>query len=414
MPSTEMSERERAVVEALFDTIAPERSDRAAGLALLVEKIGCVATHRFARLRRLLWLLDSPWFSYMRIRVFARFGDLALSDRERLLRSMADSDLALVRAGFQAFKRLCAFAAYACVDAQGRNPLWEDGGYPGPRSDRTPGPALALARAGGSIDCDAVVIGSGAGGGVAAALLAARGQRVVVLELGPATDPSKFTQREADAFGAFYLDAGLTATDDLAISILAGSCVGGGTTVNWCTALRLGDRVAAQWSSASGGVDFGASLEPHYAAIESRLAVAPTSEHNANNAAIARGCAALGWRAIDSPRNASGCGDGCGYCGFGCAYDHKRSTAATYLRDAIQAGAQVMAGVTVERITIVGGRVTGVEATTSDGARVSVRAPLVVACAGSLRTPALLARSGVSSSHLGRHLRLHPTTAVFA
>lgn len=47
------------------------------------------------------------------------------------------------------------------------------------------------------------------------------------------------------------------------------------------------------------------------------------------------------------------------------------------------------------------------------GVRVSVRAPIVVAAAGALHTPALLLRSGLDGGgRVGANLRLHPCTVV--
>jgi choline dehydrogenase-like flavoprotein len=206
----------------------------------------------------------------------------------------------------------------------------------------------------------------------------------------------------------------LCATEDLSISVLAGSCIGGGTTVNWCTSLRLTDKVAQQWCKASGNIDFGSSLAQPYEVVSERIGIATTHVHNENNAVLLRGASSLGWPHSEIPRNASQCDDGCGYCGFGCAYGNKRSTALTYLRDAVAAGAVIVAGARVDRVIIENGRATGVEAVHADGRQLRVRASTVVLGAGSLRSPGILRRSGVESPHLGRHLRLHPTTAIFA
>jgi choline dehydrogenase-like flavoprotein len=218
------------------------------------------------------------------------------------------------------------------------------------------------------------------------------------------------------------LEAALCSSEDLGVSVLAGACVGGGTVINWCTSLRLPDVVAQQWKTASGGVDFDSDLASHYDAVSARLGVEPATSHNENNAVLLRGCRAADLHAGVVPCNRSGCGEGCGYCGFGCAYEHKRSTAATYLLDAIAAKARIVAGARVERVIVENCVTRGVEATvTQESAagglpqlkHLRVKAPIVVVAAGSLRTPGILARSGVSSAHLGRHLHLHPTTAAF-
>ncbi|HVS46454.1 MAG TPA: GMC family oxidoreductase N-terminal domain-containing protein [Verrucomicrobiae bacterium] len=209
------------------------------------------------------------------------------------------------------------------------------------------------------------------------------------------------------------MESGLCASHDLGVSILAGACVGGGTAVNWSTSLRLRDAVAAQWERSSEGVEFNQALRAHYDAIAQRLAIAPASGHNANNAALLRGAQALAWSCSAQPRNAPCTTDGCGYCPFGCAYGTKGSTDRTFLRDVLEREGRVSANSPVEAILVEDGRAVGVCARI-DGEAKTFRAPLVACAAGTLRTPKLLAGAGVRSSHLGAHLHLHPTTGVFA
>ncbi|GAC1597121.1 MAG: GMC family oxidoreductase [Candidatus Velthaea sp.] len=388
----------RPTLEALFTTFAPPDADDVRGVATMFEALERLAPHRRAKLQLFAKLLRPVML-------------LPQGVRERALRALADSPLADLRSGFQAFKRLALFAAYAVADEHGENPLWARIGYPGPRADRpreAPA-ALVTSAARGKLRADAVVIGSGAGGGVAAALLARAGLRTIVLEAGPLADEAAHAQNEAQAFAQLYLDAGLTATDDLGIAILAGSCVGGGTTVNWCTSLRMTPYVARQWADSIGYAELWEELAASYRAVETRLGVGAAAAHNRNNAVIIAGARKLGWEARTIPRNAAGCGEGCGYCGFGCAYGCKRSTAQTYLADAIAAGAQLFAETPAARVRIVNGRVTGVEA-----GELVIEAPLAIVAAGALRTPGVLARSGIRSLHLGAHLHLHPTTVLIA
>jgi choline dehydrogenase-like flavoprotein len=340
--------------------------------------------------------------------------------RARVLRSFADSPVAKLRTGFATLKRLLLFIAYAESEPDGANPLWAEIGYPGPRADRgCDDPVLPYARGLSNVPvrADVVVIGSGAGGGVIASAFARAGKTVVVLEAGPPSDARAFDQREI-TMRDLYLDAGLTSTEDLGVSILAGSTVGGGTAVNWCTSFRMPERIAKEWADESGIASLPEELAPHYAHLETELALAPAAQHNPNNQVIVNGAKALGIHHGEMPRNASpDCGDGCGYCGFGCSYGKKRSTSRAFLPDIAATGGSVYANAKAVNIHLEGRRAKGVtvEQTVSPGdvRSFDVLADLVVVSAGTLRSPGLLARSGIKSGALGQRLHLHPVSAVF-
>ncbi len=83
---------------------------------------------------------------------------------------------------------------------------------------------------------DVCVIGSGGGGAVAAAELAAAGLDVVVLEQGHHWTAKDFTQREDEMLPRLFEEAGLRATRDGSVVILQGRNVGGSTVHNLCYA----------------------------------------------------------------------------------------------------------------------------------------------------------------------------------
>ena len=403
-----MGPRQRETLRRVVATFAPVdgRCERITEYA--AGAIDSLTRRRRGELCRLLDLLALPM----------KAGE---STRMRVLGMLANAPHVQLRAGFAALKRLTLFLAYAESEPGSENPTWTRIGYPGPRNDEraevAPLPTV-LARSGERVRCDVVVIGSGAGGSVAASAFARAGKRVVVLEAGGAYAARTFTQRELMT-SELYLDRGLTSSSDLGVAILAGATLGGGTTVNWCTSLRLPERIAQEWSACSGIEQFGAELAPHFAEIERRLKVRPTSNINANNRTILDGARALGIHAETTPRDASiDCGDGCGYCGFGCAYGKKHSTVWALLPDVISSGGSIYADATVARVETSNGRATGVAVLQRDaGGDVrpfSVDADLVIVAAGALRTPGVLARSGVGHAQLGKRLFLHPVAAAIA
>lgn len=405
----------RATLVTVSGTFVPEADPGAVADAIVAELSAIGRPKLLADLRLFLRLVDSRLANLALVQRPVRFSDLVPGEREAYLRRWADSRVPLLRTGFQAVKRLSLFIAYSRPEA-GAAALLPETGYirpdPLPLADRPLAIASLVVRDGDTLDCDVCVVGSGAGGAVAAFEAAAAGRSVVVLECGPAWSEPDLVPREAEGSARLFWDRGLAATEDLGVVLFAGRALGGGTAVNWMTSLRLPDDIRAEWE-ALGADGMGRELDEHYAAVEERIDVnTDESIRNAQNDALARGLDALGipWSVI--PRNARGCGD-CGHCGYGCRAGAKRSSARTFLTDAVAQGARVVADCEARTITTATGTVTGVTAI-AGGRRIIVRAPHVVLAGGAIGTPALLLRSGLGGPNAGRRLFLHPVPAVFA
>jgi choline dehydrogenase-like flavoprotein len=259
------------------------------------------------------------------------------------------------------------------------------------------------------IEADAVVIGSGAGGGPIAKELAEAGMRVVVLEEGLRYSPSDLTARPRDMLATLYRDAGQVVTVGTPPIVLPlGRAVGGTTLVNSGTCFRTPQAVLDRWRSELG---LEIDLDPFLERVERALGVAQVpAELAGRNAAVARrGAERLGWSGGFLRRNVRGC-VGSGVCAFGCPAGAKQHAGEVFIARAEAAGARVLGGVRARRILVERGRARGVEA---DGLR--VMAPTVVVAAGTVHTPRLLARSGLGagSGQLGRNLSLHPATAAW-
>jgi choline dehydrogenase-like flavoprotein len=269
-----------------------------------------------------------------------------------------------------------------------------------------------------TLQADACVIGAGAGGAVLAAELAEGGMAVVLLEQGPEHDPDSFTARPPEMLGALYRDGGQTLTlGTPPIALPVGHGLGGTTLVNSGTCFRTPDHVLELWRR-SYGLDVDAeTMAPYFERVEQALSVSEvTPELAGANAAVARrGAEQLGWSHGYLRRNAKGC-VGSGVCVFGCPTSAKQHTGITYVPRARAAGAVVLTGADVRRILVHDRQAAGVEGSLGAGRVVHVRAPVVAVAAGTIRTPGLLARSGLggSSGQLGANLSLHPATAAVA
>lgn len=377
-----------------------------------------------AQTKQFLDLLASPIGTLALTGKAGKFADLPIEVREKILLGWANSPVGLLRQGFQGIKRLTHSLYFSVMDSEGHNPNWAAIDYPGPPPKPThqPGQPLPIREINEdtTLECDVVVVGSGAGGGVVAGVLAKAGQKVIVLEKGSYQSEADYAGREFEAFRSMYENAGILTSEDLGVVVLAGSTLGGGTTINWAASFRTPDYVLEEWEREHHLVGFtGKEFQAALDAVSARLNVNTNeSMFNPQNQALHDGCEALGYHTGVIPRNVKGCEE-CGWCCFGCAHGAKQSTLKTWLQDAAEAGAELVVNCKVEKVLIENGRAVGVQATSgaSTGSptaprAVTVRAKKVVVAAGALHSPALLLRSGIENPNIGLNLRLHPTTAV--
>jgi len=375
-----------------------------------------------AEIHQLLGLLNSPVTGLMLAGSARPFMALAQQQREKYLLAMANSPLAALRQGYQALKRLSGFIFFSVPNAEGVNPNWAALDYtaPTPPPADAPEPITPLTIAEDTtLEADVVVIGSGAGGGVVAGELALAGKSVIVLEKGGYNNEATFTLQEAQAMPELYLKRGTLTSKDLGVIVLAGSTLGGGTTVNWMTSFRTPADILEEWANLSGLQDLtGSRLQDSFTAVEQRIHVnTENSAHNKQNQLLVDGCSALGYHSETIRRNAVDCEQRCGTCGFGCRYGAKQSTMKTYLQDAYDQGARIIVHCNADKVLIEHGQTVGVQATATNTAtgkthNVTIHARTVVASAGAINSPALLLRSGVENMHIGHHLKLHPTTTI--
>ena len=276
-------------------------------------------------------------------------------------------------------------------------------------------------------ECDVAIVGTGAGGGISAEILARSGLSVVMIEEGPLRSSRQFNMREAEAYPDLYQESAARKTKDKSINILQGRAVGGSTTVNWTSCFRTPDATLAFWREHYGLADFTSeAMLPWYLAVERRLSIALWSvPPNANNEILRRGAGTFGIPVASINRNVVNCFN-LGYCGTGCPVNAKQSMLVTTIPVALEHGATLLTRARAQRLMTDGRRPTALEVQWLDdeGLRPSGRTSTVVArhyvlAGGAINTPALLLRSKVPDPArlVGARTFLHPSVisaAVFA
>lgn len=293
---------------------------------------------------------------------------------------------------------------------------------------------------------DVCVIGSGAGGAVAAKELAQAGLSVVVLEAGENHDPTTFSRHTPEMLLRLFWDGGMRTTHDGSVLISQGRGVGGSTVHNLCYAVRTPDPILERWEAEFGIQDLSpGDLRPSLDRVEVTLGVKPIQEGQVNtlNRIIRHGCQAMGWRGIVQRHNRGSCPDCSAGCLLGCPTSQpgigKQSMAVSYIPQALEAGARLYTDCLTEAIVVENSHVIGATARFLSGEgrprwddtkidssddsggkcrpgnfRLTVRSKAVVLAAGAINSPQLWLNSRLPDpgGQAGHNLHLHPAIFV--
>lgn len=288
---------------------------------------------------------------------------------------------------------------------------------------------------------EVVVIGSGAGGAVAASNLADQGYEVLVVEAGPYLPSSRITPHEAHMSSSLFKDGALQTTRDRDLIVFQGRTVGGSTVINNGICLRLAREgethpaakdVLASWHALGAGISADL-LEESYARVEARLGVHEIDYRlGRNNGTRLLGAweayqarssdpldqhATSGWfRKNWGAKTEDNRCISCGYCNTGCPYGRKRAMPESFLHHATLVAdrkARILAEAEVSHIgwgdpAPDGQRVaTSVQVVLPDGRAKTVRVTKgVVVAAGAIASSNILSASGIAGTGTGISLNI--------
>ena len=275
-----------------------------------------------------------------------------------------------------------------------------------------------------TVEADVVIVGTGAGGGVTAEILALAGLKVVLIEEGELKSSKDFKMREAQAYPTLYQESAARKTKDKAINILQGRTVGGSTAVNWTSSFRTPPGTLRFWQEHYGLKDYSVeTMAPWFEMMEQRLNVIQwETAPNENNDLLKVGAQKLNIPVAAIRRNVKGCWN-LGYCGMGCPTNAKQSMLVTTIPSALSKGATLVTHARAERLQIEHDAVQALHCTALDasglratGKTIRINARHYVVSGGAINSPALLMRSKAPDPHhlLGKRTFLHPTVVSAA
>ena len=259
---------------------------------------------------------------------------------------------------------------------------------------------------------EVAVIGSGAGGGIAANLL---NQKYEVGIFDKGHFPNGETNNETFGYHNFYETNAIQQTRGYKVQLLAGMGIGGGTSINWTTSLRTHDNILSEWDALTqqnnyfNSDSFNKSLDY----ICQNLNVDETNNKiPQKEIKLAQGLELNKTSYKIIPRNTKN--NDClesGFSTFGHSDDTINSSYKSWFSKDKFNEDNIYSNTQVKSLAISNGKATHVNVE-HNGQSYSVAVEKVILASGSLNTPKILLNSGYKNKHLGQHLKLHPVSGV--
>ena len=259
---------------------------------------------------------------------------------------------------------------------------------------------------------EVAVIGSGAGGGIAANLLNEK-YEVGIFDKG--NFPNGVTNNETFGYHNFYETNAIQQTRGYKVQLLAGMGIGGGTSINWTTSLRTPDNILSEWDSLTKQNNYFNS-DKFKNSLDFVCKNLNVSEANnkipKKEIKLAQGLELnnTSYKVIPRNTNDPQCLES-GFSTFGHSDGNINSSYKSWLSKDKFNEDSIYSNTHIKSLSISKGRATHINIE-NNGKSFSVEVNKVVLASGSLNTPKILLNSGYKNKHLGQHLKLHPVSGV--
>ena len=266
--------------------------------------------------------------------------------------------------------------------------------------------------------CEVLVIGTGAGGASVADMLSEAGLDVLMIEEGAHIPAADAPQGISESMRRMWRGGGLMSTLGSQVAFAEGRCVGGGTEINSAIFQQAPESVLERWRAANQLDDMSAdALAPYYDRAARAVNASQTpGQPSRVTGLLAQAGQAMGWRVTSLERGQRNC-VGTNLCSAACPTGGKQSMSATLIPQARMRGARLLSSTRAKRLLHRNGRVTGALVSRRDESgrdrEVFISASWVFVAAGTMQTPLLLRRSGISRL-AGNSFQLHPTIRLLA
>lgn len=264
------------------------------------------------------------------------------------------------------------------------------------------------------IDCDYLIVGTGAGGSIAGYHLAKNGKDVLFLEEGSNLRISTLNQKISFLTNQFYRKGGLTPIfGKPMIAFTEGKCVGGSTVINGGLFWRTPPWVIDDWCKKYGLTDFNlTNLDKHFDQIEKMLhveLVQNSTNSNQDSQFILNAAQTLKWKTVPVPRAVKNCQNS-NFCPTGCPIEAKQSVNLNYIPQAINYGARLIADTKAIRILHRNNIAYQMIAQSQNQhQKIHINFKKLILAAGAIHTPHLIQKSGLKTPPIGKiqfHLNL--------